>query len=157
MYSYWSSIEFQQVPFIYTFKPFKYLLSVWIDIDYVDLSLLIWKVHQLHGLQFRLKKKKVKICIQSHFLNQGQGQPVHNPWFVILQYSSNSNQTPNTGWLALRVVVLFKGVPCVRFEKSHWTASHHRVVTLHEDTCVAWHTTVPSRHLGGNSERELKE
>lgn len=77
MYYYLSSIEFQQVPFIYTFKPFKCLLSVGIDIDYVDLSLLIWKVHQLRGLQFR--KKKVQMCIQSHFLNQGQGQLVHNP------------------------------------------------------------------------------
>lgn len=57
MYYYLSSIEFQQVPFIYTFKPFKCLLSVGIDIDYVDLSLLIWKVHQLRGLQFRKKKK----------------------------------------------------------------------------------------------------
>lgn len=79
MYYYLSSIEFQQVPFIYTFKPFKCLLSVGNDIDYVDLSLLIWKVHQLRGLQFRKKKKKVQMCIQSHFLNQGQGQLVHNP------------------------------------------------------------------------------
>lgn len=44
-------VQFQQVPFIYTFKPFKYHLSVGIDIDYVDLSPLIWKVHQLRGLQ----------------------------------------------------------------------------------------------------------